>query len=147
MAIKDISRKPYLQDEEDQIHIGIDLPFRRGTGSEGWFATTKITSEAIKNDIRNFFNTKQGERFFQPSIGTGIHKYLFEQGTTGVEDDIETDIRNLMGFWFPYVVINSIDTRFTLHGSEGRHKIQVSMIFTIQQDPGKLESLQLEFGE
>ena len=29
MAVRDTSKKPYLQDEDEKIKIGIDLPIRR----------------------------------------------------------------------------------------------------------------------
>ena len=40
MAIKDISRKPYIQDNDTNVKIGIDLPIRRGDKLNGFFAST-----------------------------------------------------------------------------------------------------------
>ena len=58
MAVRDVSPKPFLQDDNDSISIGIDLPFTKGIDGSGWFATTKTTIGAVKNNIRNFMNTK-----------------------------------------------------------------------------------------
>ena len=67
MAVRDTSKKPYLQDEDEKIKIGIDLPIRRDSELDGFFATTSTTIEAVKNNIRNLLQTNEGERFFQPN--------------------------------------------------------------------------------
>ena len=66
MAIKDKSRKPYILDNDSNVKIGIDLPIRRDSGEDGFFASTSTTIEAVKNNIRNLLQTNQGERLFQP---------------------------------------------------------------------------------
>tara|TARA_Y100000401_G_scaffold93504_1_gene79787 strand:+ start:775 stop:924 length:150 start_codon:yes stop_codon:yes gene_type:complete len=48
MAIKDTSRKPYIQDNDTKVKVGIDLPIRRGDDLDGFFATTSTTIEAVK---------------------------------------------------------------------------------------------------
>ena len=53
MAIRDTSRKPFIQDNDTKVKIGIDLPIRRDSGLDGFFATTSTTIEAVKNNIRN----------------------------------------------------------------------------------------------
>ena len=58
MAIKDTTRKPFIEDNDENIFIGIDLPFRRSDGKEGYFASTTTTIEAVKNNIRNLVRTK-----------------------------------------------------------------------------------------
>ena len=77
MAIRDTSRKPYIEDNDTKVKIGIDLPIRRGDDLDGFFATTSTTIEAVKNNIRNLLQTEEGERFFQPNLGIGLRKILF----------------------------------------------------------------------
>ncbi len=48
MAIKDTSRKPYINDNDTKIKIGIDLPIRRDDDNNGFFASTSTTIEAVK---------------------------------------------------------------------------------------------------
>ena len=69
MAIKDLSKKPFVEDRDNNVFIGIDLPFRKSDGVEGWFASTKTTIEAVKNNIKNLLSTHKGERYLQPNIG------------------------------------------------------------------------------
>ena len=92
MAIKDTSRKPYIQDNDTKVKVGIDLPIRRGDDLDGFFATTSTTIEAVKNNIRNLLQTEEGERFFQPNLGLNLKRNLFEQITSenlvGIQDSI-----------------------------------------------------------
>ena len=76
MPIKDTSRKPYIIDNDTNIKVGIDLPIHRGTGADGFFATTSTTIEAVKNNIRNLLQTEEGERFFQPNLGIGLRYHI-----------------------------------------------------------------------
>ncbi len=48
MAIKDTSRKPFIEDNDTNVKIGIDLPIRRDDALGGFFATTSTTIEAVK---------------------------------------------------------------------------------------------------
>ena len=93
MAIKDTTRKPYIEDNDTNIKIGIDLPIRRGSTSDGFFATTSTTIEAVKNNIRNLLNTEKGERFFQPNLGMGLRKFLFQNITDESTLTIQNEIR------------------------------------------------------
>ena len=53
MATRDIKRKPYIEDNDENIFIGIDLPFRNSDGVQGYFASTSTTIEAVKVNIKN----------------------------------------------------------------------------------------------
>ena len=88
MAIRDTSRKPYIEDNNTDIFIGLDLPIRKSEGKEGYFASTSTTIEAVKNNIRNLLNTHKGERLMQPNMGIGLRKYLFQQLTPGINIQI-----------------------------------------------------------
>ena len=79
MAIRDTAKKPYIQDNDTNVKIGIDLPIRRGDDRDGFFATTSTTIEAVKNNIRNLLQTDEGERFFQPNLGLNLKSVLFEE--------------------------------------------------------------------
>ena len=44
----------FVQDRDSNVFIGIDLPFRKSLGVEGYFASTRTTIDAVKNDIKNY---------------------------------------------------------------------------------------------
>ena len=103
MAVRDTSKKPYLQDEDEKIKIGIDLPIRRDSELDGFFATTSTTIEAVKNNIRNLLQTNEGERFFQPNLGTEIRDTLFENFSRQTVNIIEDQVRDTVRAFEPRV--------------------------------------------
>ena len=139
MAIKDTSRKPYIEDNDTNIKIGIDLPIRRGNDKEGFFATTSTTIEAVKNNIRNLLNTNQGERLFQPNIGINLRQYLFGQITEETLLQIQESISSTFDFWLPFVQIQNIN----LKNGTNANSIVIDILFNIKQDPNTLESVQI----
>ena len=108
MAIRDTSRKPYIQDNDTKVKIGIDLPIRRGDDLDGFFATTSTTIEAVKNNIRNLLQTEEGERFFQPNLGIGLRTLLFEHITNENLIGVQDTILDKLQFWLPFVEVRDI---------------------------------------
>ena len=147
MAIKDITRKPYIEDNDENIFIGIDLPFRKSNGIEGYFASTSTTIEAVKNNIRNLVNTHQGERLMQPQLGMNLRKYLFEQFTDEAVFSIQNDIVDTFRNWLPFVEIQDIQVNMSDNDSIGKNTMNVTIVFNITQDPNTLESVSIEIGE
>ena len=139
MAIKDTSRKPFIEDNDTNIKIGIDLPIRRGNDKEGFFATSSTTIEAVKNNIRNLLNTNQGERLFQPNIGINLRQYLFGQITEETLLQIQESISSTFDFWLPFVQIQNIN----LKNGTNANSIVIDILFNIKQDPNTLESVQI----
>ena len=148
MAIKDTTRKPFIEDNDDNIFIGLDLPFRRSNGVEGYFASTSTTIEAVKNNIRMILNTNQGERLMQPTLGIDLKKYLFDQFTDDTVFAIQNEITDLFKFWLPFVGIKALTVDMNeLNDATGRNTLNIKILFNIIQDPGTLESVQVEIGE
>ena len=148
MAIKDTTRKPYIEDNDENIFIGIDLPFRKSNGIEGYFASTSTTIEAVKNNIRNIINTNQGERIMQPQLGINLRKYLFEQFSDEVVFSIQNDIVDTFKRWLPFVEIQDLQVNMSNRDdSIGKNTMNVTIVFNITQDPNTLESVSIEIGE
>ena len=146
MAIKDLSKKPFIEDRDDNVFIGIDLPFRKSDGIEGWFASTTTTITAVKNNIRNLLNTYKGERFMQPNIGLNLRKFQFEQFTDELRLQIENDILDTFEFWLPFVQVRDLKVQMSdaTAGSVNNNKLIISVVFNITRDPNTLESVQVE---
>ena len=149
MAIKDSSKKPFIEDRDDNVFIGIDLPFRKSDGIEGWFASTTTTIEAVKNNIRNLLSTHKGERYMQPNIGLNLRKFLFEQFTDELRLQIENDILDTLDFWLPFIQVKDLKVGMSsaTAGSVNNNKLIISVVFNITKDPNTLESVQVEIGE
>ena len=139
MAIRDTSRKPYIEDNDTRIFIGLDLPIRKSEGKEGDFASTSTTIEAVKNNIRNLLNTHQGERLMQPNLGINLRKYLFQQVTDEFIVQIQDDILDVLEMWLPFVEVRDIIVKVGNNVSE----LLIEVVFNITQDPNTLNSVQI----
>ena len=148
MAIKDTYKKPFIEDRDNNVFIGIDLPFRKSDGIEGWFASTTTTIKAVKNNIRNLLNTHKGERYMQPNIGLNLRKFQFEQFTDELRLQIENDILDTFEFWLPFVQVRDLKVQMSdaTAGSVNNNKLIISVVFNITRDPNTLESVQVEIG-
>ena len=148
MAVRDTKQKPFIEDRDDNIFIGIDLPFRKSDGKEGYFASTTTTIEAIKNNIKNLLQTNKGERFMQPNIGLNLRKFQFEQFTDELRLQIENDILDTFEFWLPFVQVRDLEVQMSevTAGGVNNNKLIISVVFNIKRDPNTLESVQVEIG-
>jgi len=146
MAIKDTTRKPYIQDNDTNVKVGIDLPIRRGDDKDGFFATTSTTIEAVKNNIRNLLQTNEGERFFQPNLGLNLRTLLFEHITNENLIGVQDAILDKIEFWLPFVEVSDIQVVSNDDDSSiGINEIRVKILFNIKQDPNTLDSITLDF--
>jgi len=146
MAIRDTSRKPYIQDNDTKVKIGIDLPVHRDSGGDGFFATTSTTIEAVKNNIRNLLQTEEGERFFQPNLGIGLREFLFEHITDESLIGIQDSILDKLEFWLPFVEVRDIQVLSRDDTTDiGANEVRVKILFNIKQDPNTLNSVTMDF--
>ncbi len=144
MAFRDTKKKPFIEDRDDNVFIGIDLPFRRSDGKEGYFTSTTTTIEAVKNNIKNLVQTNKGERFMQPELGLNLRSYMFEQVTDETIINIQNDIVDTFKVWLPFVEIQDIQVSANETDAVGRNKLLINIIFNITKDPTSLESVQVE---
>ena len=147
MAVRDITKKPYIEDRDSNIFVGIDYPFHKSNGIEGWFASTDTTIKAVKNNIKILLNTNRGERLMQPSLGVNLRKFLFEQYTDESRIAIQNEIYDTFRTWLPFVEIRELDISMEGTDAIGKNKMSISITFNIMRDPNTLESVQVEIGE
>ena len=137
-----------INDRNPITNIGIDYPLYKSDGPEGWFGTTKTTLTSVKNNIKMLMMTEKGERYLQPELGLGLRKFLFEP----VNDDtlllIREDITSTIKKWLPFVEIRNMEITFNDWDDEvGKNTLNISLVFSIIQDPNSLESIQVSIGE
>ena len=145
MAILDTTRKPFIEDRDSSIFVGIDYPFSRSDKSEGWFKSTETTIDSVKNNIKLLLSTEKGERLMQPNLGLGLRRRLFEQITQETIADIKNDIQTAFSFWLPFVEIKQLDV--VTQDNENNinaNSIIVKILFNITKAPNTLESIQVE---
>ena len=86
--------------------IGLTLPLK--SGINGYFEQSYDTLTQIKANITNFFNTRPGERRFNPQFGTKLYQYLFDQNIEGFDEILKNIIVEDMTYWFPNVIVNTV---------------------------------------
>ena len=111
MPILDNRKDRFVEDQDSRVSVGIDFPFARVPGGDGYFATTKTTIEAVKTNIRLLLQTNQGERLFQPSLGMNLKQLLFEQMTEDLTIQIENQIVDVFQRWLPFVTLANIEIK------------------------------------
>jgi len=141
MAILDKSKKAFIADRDELIHIGIDLPFHKSDKSEGWFASTTTTLEAVKQNLELLLQTQKGERLMQPNLGLNLRRHLFEQYTEELRQTIQDEIVNTINVWLPFVQIVKLDVSLGGQDEFGKNTINIRIDFNLNKDPRNLESV------
>ena len=59
MAIINNKVKAFKDDRNENVFIGIDLPFQKSDKNDGWFKSTTTTFEAITNNVKSLLNTQK----------------------------------------------------------------------------------------
>ena len=147
MAILDTSKKPFIQDRDNNVFIGINLPFKKSEGSEGYFLSTTTTIDAVKNNVKLLLSTDKGERIFQPNLGIGLRRFLFEPITGETTLAIQNEIVETFNFWLPFISIKDIKVETTSADGTNPNQISINVIFNLDKDPNTLESVQVQIGE
>jgi phage baseplate assembly protein W len=84
--------------------IGVSIPF----SAAGVFNSTYQSKDAIKVNLLNFILTGIGERYFNPTFGTNLRRYLFENITQSQITNLVELLRERISTFFPTVNIISL---------------------------------------
>ena len=142
MPILDRRTNQFIEDKDTRVSVGIDFPIARMPDGDGYFKTTKTTVDAIKNNIRLLLQTQQGERVFQPNLGMGLRKFVFEQINENTQIEIENNIVDVFQTWLPFVDLKDIEININSENQE-KNKNDISIFFSINRSPAALESVEV----
>jgi phage baseplate assembly protein W len=92
-------------DLNPNVAVGVNLPF----SGPGVFTPNYLTSQAIKNNIINYFLINPGEIIFNPTFGGGLRNYIFDQIAENTLDFLKQDVEQKLEKYFPSVIIDSLD--------------------------------------
>jgi len=120
-------------DLEDDIAIGVMLPFNGGTNGIdpafgrhdhvsasadtanpnarkilGKFPLSYTTEEQALSNLKNLLLTYPGERYMQPTFGVRIKDRVFEPNTPELVIGLNREIQDAIGTWLPYILIDHI---------------------------------------
>tara|TARA_Y100000816_G_scaffold6257_1_gene3829 strand:+ start:1836 stop:2282 length:447 start_codon:yes stop_codon:yes gene_type:complete len=111
-------------DLDDNVGIGVTLPLSIGVGGFNLSYTTAV--QALSN-LKTLLSTRKGERFLQPTFGTNLPSLLFEPMTGQLQQRIDEVLREDIGDWLPYIVIDKIQTDL----DHDRHTVRINMRFRV----------------
>jgi phage baseplate assembly protein W len=135
MAVRPIYRYNELSGSNAiKREIGIQIQFQ----DSGVFKSTYTTKEVTKNQLINYILTNPGERFFNPSFGSGIKSLLFEQTNdlTQLEEQISLGISNNV----ENIRVNSVSA------TQNNNEIYINVNYTINNQNDEL-TLALDINE
>jgi phage baseplate assembly protein W len=95
-------------DIEKDVAVGVGLPF---TGKTNVFHLNYTTEDQAISNLKNLILTRKGERYMQPAFGWSGWDLLFEPNTPDLLDKLKISLKQDIGIWLPYIIIDKIDIR------------------------------------
>jgi phage baseplate assembly protein W len=92
------------------MSLSIKFPMEpKGSKSSGIQSyTDEEISQAIKQNLKMLILTRKGEYVWDSNFGVGLHDYLFENSSTISTQNIESEIRNQITTYMPYVDVRGL---------------------------------------
>ena len=104
--------------------VGVALPF----AGKAVFNLTYETKEAIKSNLINFLLTGKGERYMNPTFGSGLRNLLFSNINRDTTDSIEFLVRDGIRDYFP----NLITKEMNIETKEDNNLVVFNMSYEIK---------------
>jgi len=98
---------------------------------------------SVNQSLRTLFNTKQGERLFQPSYGTRIPFLLFEPFDQSTANRLVQEIQEAIRNW-ESIRVDLTDLKLNMDWDNGIYYVDLTYKIKSTVDVG---SLQLEFNK
>jgi hypothetical protein len=92
-------------DLNPNVAVGVNLPF----SGPSVFTPNYLTSQAVKNNLINYFLTNPGEYPLNPTFGGGLRTFIFEQISEGTLEGLENKINLNLSTVFPNVNVTSLE--------------------------------------
>lgn len=87
--------------------LSVKIPLQRDK-TDG-YKLNKTYQEMIKQNFKNLVLTIPGERMMDPLFGVGLRKYLFEQNSPMLREEISSNMHAQVKKYMPFIVIDDID--------------------------------------
>lgn len=129
MAIR-IGNLPAI-DQQPTIGVGIGIPFLSTaiSGSDALFRINYTTADQLKSNMINYFLHSRGERPLNPTFGSRIYEFLFEQDSLSSNKILQTYIEEEINLLFP--VVNLKEVKVTSNSEYNIVNVQISYsVFT-----------------
>ena len=118
----------------------IDLEKRRAVGitvplsGKAVFNSSYETIDAIKSNLINFLLTGKGERYFNPSFGSGIRNLIFANIGRESLTSLELVIRQEISNYFPTLSITELSLRDESDNNTILFNLKFNLVDTLLED-------------
>ena len=127
--------------QNDDVFVGIKLPFRFGT--TGFFNQSKTVKEQAFSNLKNLILTIKGERVGQPEFGCDVHRIVFEPITETTGEAIEEAVRDAGSIWLPHITVHNV---YVSIDDQDTNKILLSFEYSVDvEDPDSIENISFNF--
>ena len=116
--------------------VGVDLPF----SARGDYKSNFTTSDAIKNNLINFFLTNPGDRPLNPTFGGGLRSFLFQQMTDNNLDFLKEQIQLKVNENFTSINVINLE----ILKEEDNNTVRLNLTYNII-NRGVTDNLEIEF--
>ena len=111
-------------DQQPSKAVGISLPF----SGKAVFNSTFETKEAIKSNLINYLLTGRGERYMNPTFGSGLRNQMFTNVNRENLSTLEVQIAQELEDFFPSLSISKLN----ITGVPDSNMISLSLNFLIR---------------
>lgn len=87
----------------------------------------KTNEEAVKESIKNLILTDQGERLFQPRLGSKVRSLLFDNMTPDLIISVRELIKDTLKNYEPRATIIGVDVTSSIDNND----IQITIVFNV----------------
>ena len=112
--------------------ISVKLPLTADE-QDGHYRLNKTYEEMVNQNLKMLILCSPGEKPMDPLYGVGIRRFLFEQNTPAVHQEIQAKILEQVSKYLPYVEIDQIlfDSIRNAYTQEVENMLRVSIYYTI----------------
>jgi phage baseplate assembly protein W len=111
-------------DQQPSKAVGVSLPF----SGKAVFNSTFETKEAIKSNLINYLLTGRGERYMNPTFGSGLRNQMFTNVNRENLSTLEVQIAQELEDYFPSLSISKLN----ITGVPDSNMISLSLNFLIR---------------
>jgi phage baseplate assembly protein W len=111
-------------DQQPRKAVGISLPF----SGKAVFNSTFETKEAIKSNLINYLLTGRGERYMNPTFGSGLRNEMFNNINRENLSTLEVQIAQELEDYFPTLSVSKLN----ITGVPDSNTISLSLNFLIR---------------
>jgi len=113
-------------------YINIQFPLEDDPINNFFLKRNRTTKEALVSNLNLLLLTNKWERYFNPTYGSDLLRFIFEPNDTNVRDQLDTEIKDMVKKFIPQLTIENID--FRTPETDVEHKLEIIINFTFTDD-------------